>query len=190
MINRQLKELVDNLCDAIDTLGANTSLPDGTGKAARMEMGMFMMYLSASDGQISWDEAKIISDICELNLSPNDLGKFIRENNIYSTEFEQKVPVTLQIMVQADNALLAAGNNTSGSKAMIGTYKAVGEALIKSDGDVDDNEVNDYKIYINMLEEYRDNNYNGASGGATGFVKKGGSVSAPTKGGVIAPKKG
>lgn len=82
MINRQLKELVDNLCDAIDTLGANTSLPDGTGKAARMEMGMFMMYLSASDGQISWDEAKIISDICELNLSPNDLGKFIRENNI------------------------------------------------------------------------------------------------------------
>lgn len=190
MINRQLKELVDSICDAINTLSANVGLSAETGKVARMEMGMFMMYLSASDGQISWDEARTISEICELNLSPNDLGKFIRDNNIYSTEFEQKVPVSLQIMVQADNILLELGKDISGSESMIAAYKAIGEALIKSDGEVDDNEVNDFKIYINMLEEYRDKNYNGAVGKATGFVKTGGSVPAPTKGGVIAPKKG
>ncbi len=195
MVNRQLKELVDTMCDAIDALSEIASLPDGIGKKARIEMGMFMMYLSASDGQISWDEASIISDICELDLSPNDLGRFIREFNIYSTEFEQTVPVTFRMVVQADNDMFASEIDSSGSEAMLGTeamlgaYKAIGEALIKSDGDVDVDEVNDYKIYINMLEEYRDKNC-GASGGATGFVKKGSSVSAPAKGGVIAPKKG
>lgn len=187
--NRQLKELVDTMCSAIDQIASMTSLPDGTGKAARMEMGMFMMYLSASDGTIEWDEARTISDICELNLTPNELGKYIRENNIYSTEFEQKVPVTFQIMVKADEAMRANGIDVSGSDAMISAYKAVGEALIKSDGDVDDNEVSDYKIYINMLEEYRDNNLNGGSG-ASGFIKNSGSVSAPPKSGVSAPRKG
>ncbi len=190
MVNRQLKELVDKMCAAIDAFCVIAGLPDGIGEDARMDMGLFMMYLSASDGQISWDEASIISDICELDLSPNDLGRFIRENNIYSTEFEQTVPDTFRILVQADNDFLAGENDVSGSEAMLGMYKAIGEALIKSDDDVDDNEVNDYKIYINMLQEYRDKNYKGASGGATGFVKKGSSVSAPAKGGVIAPKKG
>ncbi len=188
--NETLKSLVDHMCEVIDSIAEKTSLPEKTGDAARMEIGMFMMYLAASDGQIRWDEARTISEICRMNITPNNVGDFIRKNNIYSTEFEQKIPITFEIMVRIDNVLLDRGIDASGSEAMLETYKAVGEALIKSDGEVDDNEMTDYRIYINMLEEYRDNNYKGANGSAFGFTKSGGSVSAPSKGGVIAPKKG
>ena len=190
MINRQLKELVDNMCDAVESVGVQGGLESGVGNASRIEIGMFMMYLSASDGTIEWEEANIISNICNLNLSPSNLADFIRENNIYSTEFETKVPITFQMMVTADNELRKAGVDISGSEAMIGTYKAVGEALVKADGDVDDNEVKDYTIYINMLEQYRDKNLNGGSG-VSGFTKNGSSsVNAPSKSGVAAPRKG
>ncbi len=191
MVNGELKELVDNMCDAVETLGVQGGLEAGIGNAARMELGMFMMYLSASDGTIEWDEAKVISEMCNLNLTPSELGNFIRENNIYSTEFEAKVPVTFQLMVAGDNKLAELGIELSGSEAMLGTYKAVGEALIKSDGDIDDNEVNDYRIYINMLEEYRDKNISGRKNSVSGFTKNGSSsVSAPSKSGVAAPRKG
>lgn len=191
MVNRQLKSVVDQMCEAIETLGEQGGLDSGAGQAARYELGSFMMYLSASDGQISWEEAEIISDICELNLTPNTMGNFIRQQNIYSTEFENKVPVTFQMMVTADNALIEQGEEAAASEAMLDTYRVVGKALIQSDGDVDDNEVSDYRIYINMLEKYRDQNMNGAGGGASGFTKTGGaSVSAPSKSGVAAPRKG
>lgn len=191
MINNNLKELVDNMCEAVETLGVKGGLEAGIGNAARLELGMFMMYLSASDGTIEWDEARTISEICNLNLTPNELGQFIRENNIYSTEFEAKVPVTFQLIVTGDNKLAEMGIDVSGSDAMLATYKAVGEALIKSDCDVDDNEVKDYKIYINMLEEYRDKNISGKKNSVSGFTKNGSqSVVAPSKSGVAAPRKG
>lgn len=191
MVER-LKELVDNMCIASAKVGEMGGLePEKVKTVARMELGMFMMYLSASDGEISWDEAKLISQICDLNLTPTTMGDFIRENNIYSTEFEQKVPITLQLMVTADNKLLEAGNETSGSDALISTYETVGKCLINVDGTVDDNEAVDYRIYTQMLAEYRDKNYKGANSSATGFTKnKGTSTSVPTKSGVAAPRKG
>ncbi len=190
MLNRQLKEIVDKTCDMIELVGTHGGLDEGIGEASKIEIGMFMMYLSASDGTIQWDEASIISDICDLNLSPSNLGDFIRDKNIYSTEFESKVPVTFKLMVTADNELRKAGVDVTGSDLLLETYKAVGEALVKADGDVDENEVSDYKIYINMLERYRDENLNGGSG-VSGFKKNNNSsVSAPSKSGVAAPRKG
>ena len=117
----------------------------------RMELGMFMMYLSASDGTIKWDEAHLISDMCNLDLTPNNIGDFIRKNNIYSTEFEQKLPVTFELMVKVDNALYDAGrSDLSVSDSLLDTYKALGQAIIQSDREVDDNEVKDYKIFISI----------------------------------------
>ena len=85
--NTQLKELVDNMCEAVGSVSEKAELPDGMDDIVRMELGMFMMYLSASDGTIKWDEAHLISDMCNLDLTPNNIGDFIRKNNIYSTEF-------------------------------------------------------------------------------------------------------
>lgn len=193
MINNELtsklKELVDEMCNAIDLAASKVGINDAGG-AARMELAMFLMYLSSSDGQISWEEANFISKLCDLNVSPSQLGDFIRSNNIYSTEFENKVPVTFNLMITVDNMLYDMGKkDMSASEIMITTYRGVGEILIKVDDNVHDNEKKDYNIYIHMLEEYRDKNYKGARV-VSGFTKNSGSVVAPSKGGVIAPKKG
>jgi hypothetical protein len=180
------------MCQVVRNIGQKAGAGDDIDKVAKLEIGMFMMYLSASDGKIEWEEAKTISEICDFNLSPNNVADFIREKNIYSTEFEAKVPISFQMIVQADNVLKEEGliPEVFGADLMITTYKAVGEVLIKSDGDVDENEIKDYNIYINMLQEYRDKN-GGDVSGTTGFTKNSGtSVSAPTKSGVAAPRKG
>ncbi|SCI49161.1 Uncharacterised protein [uncultured Blautia sp.] len=188
----KLKGLINATCDALENLGSKVGLDSGVGTAAKMEIAMYMMYLSASDGEIKWEEAKAISNLCDLSLTPSNVGDFIREKNIYSTEFESKVPVSFDLAVKGDNLLLQQGIHLDEtlSELMISTYKYVGEALIKSDDNVDDNEVGDYRIYISMLEEYRDKNYEGASG-VKGFSKQGSSsVAAPSKSGVAAPRKG
>lgn len=110
-VNYQLKEMVDNMCDVIQTAADLGDMKMDIRTIAKAEIGMFMMYLSASDGHILWEEAKIISDVCDLNLvTPDMLGKFIRENNIYSSEFENKVPASFQVMVAADNAFIGTGH--------------------------------------------------------------------------------
>ena len=45
MVNGELKELVDNMCDAVETLGVQGGLEAGIGNAARMELGMFMVSI-------------------------------------------------------------------------------------------------------------------------------------------------
>ena len=184
----EMKELVDSMASAIDAVAAQMDLEPGVGDNAKFQLGMFLMYLSASDGEISWDEADVISRLCDLDVTPTKLADFIRNSNIYSTEFEQTVPLALEVMLLADNMGMT---EDSLSKLVIDTFKTVGEALIKSDNEVDENEMEDFNIYINMMEKYREEKYVGCKSATTGFIKnKGESVSAPTKGGVAAPRKG
>jgi hypothetical protein len=196
MVNPQLKHLVDVMCGIMESFGKDHGLDSGVGDAAKFELASFMMYLSASDGTIRWEEASVISELCDLALTPETLGDFIRKHNIYSTEFEKKVPLSFQMMVDLDNAIIKAGvspDEATGSSGLLDVYKAVGGELIQSDGDIHDNEVSDYNTYIEMLEEYRAKNFIGDESKTTGFVKNSGasSVSAPPKtGSVEAPKKG
>lgn len=187
-MNYELKELVDAMCEAIETTGK--TIPqlnlDGCGDAARMNIAQFMMYLSASDGEIKWEEAEAISFYCGINITPTTLGQFVRENNIYSTEFENTVPIALSLLVAAANAL----NRPEVAEGFVETYKEIGKQLIISDNEVNDTEVSDYNIYINMLERYLDENLDSRKNATSGFVKTGSSVSAPTKSSVAAPKKG
>ena len=162
MSNEEIKEVVDKMCTVLEKIGKAMGLEEGTGQAARYEIASFMMYLSASDGKIMWEEAKIISEMCDLNLTPESMESFINDQKIYTPEFETKVPAMFELMVNADNRLFEVGETISGSDIMLETYQTVGEALIKSDNDVDENEVKDYKKYLIMMDDYRNQNYKGA----------------------------
>lgn len=187
----QVYELIDRTCDIINRLFDMVGLNDDSEPAVRFELGKFMMYLSASDGTISVEEAEVISKISHLDVTPTNIGECIREHNIYSTEFEQTVPTVFNILINVDNGLIKKGIDISGSDILLSAYKAVGELAIKADGEVNENEKNDYSIFIGMLERYRNENYDGAKNLTSGFTKnKGNSVEAPFKNGVAAPKKG
>lgn len=186
----ELKSLVDQVADLFNDASDTLGLPEDSGNAVRMELAMFMMYLSASDGEIKWEEADIINNLCNVSLTPQQLGDFIREHNIYSTEFEQKAPVTFSLMVNIDNVLYNKDpNSTDAVGLMLQLYELIGQSLISADDDVDDNEKRDYGIFINMLKRYADENSTRRKRSATGFTKDIGSVTAPVKSGVSAPRK-
>ena len=193
MINQELKELFNNVSGLIDNALKMAGLDEGQGKLARVDLAEFLMYLSASDGKIEWSEASNISEYLGMDLPPEGINQFIRENNIYSTEFEQKVPLSFQILVDADNMLWDNGKrNTCAADILLKIYKMTGEELIKADDDIDDNEMQDYQIYIDMLTNYimQNDKFKQQGGVYTGLQKNtGNSVDAPIKSGVAAPRK-
>ena len=189
---QEVKHVIEQMATTVETAASTLGVNEGAGNAAKFEIAKFMMYLSASDGEIQWSEASMISDLCGLNLTPQTLGTFIREQNIYSTEFESKVPVTLQIMVTMDNKLIElnlADDVPETAGLILNTYKLAAEMLMNADGNIDSNEQADYQIYLNMLENYVNNNAVRRKRSVSGFMKNSGAVNVPTKSGVSAPKK-
>lgn len=194
MVNPQLRVLAEKLGELVDNVFQKAGADAHDGQVAKFELAQFMMYLSASDGKIEWSEVNNISQYLGLNLTPEAVNKLIRDNNIYSTEFEQKVPLSFQAVVNADNVLWDNGEReTCAADMMLTLYKAVGDELIKADNDVDTNEQQDFSIYINMLENYINQNDKFKQNGGiyTGLKKNTGSsgVDAPIKSGVSAPRK-
>lgn len=169
----QLRDLTNGMCKAVDDFAARAGLGQDVGQAAKGEMIMFLMYLAASDGTISWDEVRYIGDICGFSGTPNQVGKAIREKNLYSREFEQRVPICLRLMVELDKFMKKDGDSGAGnaSVAVIETFRIVGAGLINLNSPVCENSINDHRIYIHMMEEYKDNKL-GLGPDATGFVKE------------------
>lgn len=192
----EVKKLINSMAEIIRKIGVETGLQKNSDtsldKIAKFELAQFLMYLSASDGEIQWNEAKMISDLCDLSLTPQTIGDFIRENNIYSTDFEKKVPVSIQIFITMDNKIVELGKEDEIPDVLdtiVDTYNYAAEFLINSDGDEDYSENSDRDIYINMLRDYVNKNSLRRKKSIYGFVKNSGNVSAPTKSGVSAPKK-
>ncbi|MDD6685880.1 MAG: hypothetical protein PUE47_08900 [Lachnospiraceae bacterium] len=194
MINPQLKMLAEKFGELVDDVFQNAGADAHDGQVAKFELAQFMMYLSASDGKIEWSEVNNISQYLGLNLTPEAVNQLIREGNIYSTEFEQKVPLSFQAVVNADNVLWDNGEReTCTADMLLNLYKAVGEELIKADNDVDNNEQQDFNIYITMLDNYINDNDKYKKNGCvyTGIKKGTGSsgIDIPLKSGVSAPRK-
>ena len=156
------------------------------GATVRLDIAKFMMYLSASDGTIQWDEVKMIIDICNLeeDLTPDNIGTYIRKNNIYSKEFEQTPPKILIDFVNVDYELVKNGvdvfdlleenlfKDMPFSRSIVFLFELIGKKLIESDGCVSENEKQDFEIYINMMKKYVDENAVSPQSPSTGFVKK------------------
>lgn len=184
----EIKKLIDSTASALQS-GAELARSDkDIENAFRQELSLFLMYLSASDGEIKLSEATAISDLCGINLTPQQLATIIRENDIYSTEFENKAPICLRIAVVIDNYLyenhlfaLLGADDVDLAMALITAYKAAAVYLIKADNDIDNNELSDMQIYVNMLEDYYNENSSRCKVSVSGFTKNMSGVSVPPK---------
>ncbi|MBR6896611.1 MAG: hypothetical protein IKN24_00430 [Lachnospiraceae bacterium] len=158
-MNENVKELVDLMCKAAELTGTVNGLGDDLGIISRTELAMYMMYLSMSDGEISTSEAETISQVCGLELAPEELAYFVADNDILNPEFGKNVPVTLKILVKTDNDMKGMGNDdVKYSDYVLETYKAIGELVIGADKQVKDEETENFKNYIGMMEDYISNN--------------------------------
>lgn len=188
----EIKKLIETMAKTFDDFGNSAGL-EGVGDVTKLDLIKFMMYLSASDGEIKWEEANFISDVSGFNLNSQVIANFIKENNIYSVEFEQTVPVSFDLAIKFDNRLYeldSINNDVDTPTLYISTYKTIGELFKKTDGDSSYNENNDFKIYINMLEDYANKNSARRKNSVFGFTKNSGNTTVPSKSGVVAPKKG
>ena len=129
-----------------------------------------------------------------------------------SLEFEQKIPISLNLILQIDNVSIEKGFteddyakhgvskrglNQDVLSTIIEIYQEVADLLMEADGDISKNENADYNTYIGMLTDFVNNNSIRRSS-VSGFTKKTGNSSAPTKSesiinpvksGVSAPRK-
>lgn len=115
--------------------------------------------------------------------------------DIYSTEFEQRTPMMMQIFVAFDNAIYnspaAAEFEEELGDGLMKLYLILAKGLIESNDrttdDMDENEEKDLKLYLSMLQNYIDENTERHHTDIiTGYEKK---QNSRESGGVIAPKK-
>lgn len=194
-MDSRLKDLISTTVETMDKAGELVGMETSVGKAALANLANYLMYLSSSDGQIKPEEVRFISDVADAQIPAERMAEYIRENNIYSTEFENDVPIALQFAVKLDNELYKRGlseqvNNTNLSEVIMQTFGYAGKALMQSDGDIDDNEKSDFMIYMGMMNKYIKDNLLCKNGTANGPEDDNDSIPVPPKNGwVEAPRK-
>lgn len=154
------------LCEVID----NNGLWDKRGQDLslinifRGDIARFMLYLSASDGNLSPEEAQAFRTITGFTDSVDALIQLIRDHNLYSTAFESTVPMSVKIVTEAERNLLAMGAklhpDTTVQALFIDFFESVGGIMLGSDDGVTENEQRDLGIYMNTLRQYMHQNSN------------------------------
>lgn len=164
-IDRAISEAIESVyeaCDALDNVSLGVAAIDDemtTKKCFKMDVVEFLMYLSSSDGHIAFQETDFINTYFNWDLSSDDVYQLIKEQNIYSTEFESTPPVTIKIAVEADKKIQSIKPEMhSFSEIIYNFYENIGKYFLSCDNDIDDNEVQDLTIYLNMLRSYIDEN--------------------------------
>ena len=177
-VKKVVDKLADVMRDAVRVTGLEKLFGDNDpGQLMVMELTLYAMYLSASDGEISEEEAQQMGENFGFELSPEQIGRFMRKQNIYSTEFEKKVPLSMQLFVAIDNALheknLDKDMERMSSQLLYEAFEAVGNTIIMADGLADEQEKEDSQIYLGMLRKYMDDHLVDSKNPAKGFKKKG-----------------
>jgi len=201
------KEMFKKICGLSETMAQMADLHEKmdldedfeVSSLLKIDIFCFLAYLAASDNIISWNETRYISELLDLNLTPNKLNELIIEKNIYSTEFEAKPPMMLQLFVALDNAIYESGaaiDEELGS-VLMKFYMVAGIGLVESNGESIEEEFTvkqDFEIYINMMRSYLEENtlrhhtdiiFNYSKNG----YSKENSVTKNSSGAVKAPKK-
>lgn len=180
----QIKQSLEKLYNLLDTVEENGGKPSSLKVRLRMvfktELHTYFMYLSAVDGRITGEERSFMNYLFDMNLSNQEYVKFINDNDIYSTDFENKVPVTLQILTAFDQKTQILAELTGNSiepitPLFLKFYVEAGKVFIACDG-IDANEINELTNYIkgvvDKLSERLDGNTNKIENDEVAFVGK------------------
>lgn len=155
----ELRKKMDSFCELCDTI-EGTGLWPGAGKlrfreAFRLDLAHFCMYLSAADGRVSGGEVMFFKIALGFDTSIDELIRIIKEEGLYSEEFENRVPLTIGVLKEIEDKLVARGIDIAGqTEQFIQFYYEVGCGMIQSDDDLGDNELRDLNIYMDNLYNF------------------------------------
>ena len=202
----ELKKFINTigavLGNAVEKLGGESS--DDLSRSVMLDMIQFLMFLAASDNEITWDETDLINRISDIPWTPGLIGKYIRDKDIYSVRFEKTVPPTFGMLVGVEGIINKLSNtNITLSANMLNIYRLLGKDFLRLSNE---NKVatENYRSYISMMEEYLAEHNSESNESAKGFTKTGAEDNSTGKDvkvqpdvasndddlGVEAPKKG
>jgi hypothetical protein len=159
---REVETTAKNMLNALYGLGSSVaemyhSTPDDMKMMLQIDFLKFILYLGASDGEITEDEASFIKEYFEWDLTIPQWHQFINEHNIDVSTFE--VPSTMQFFVKKDNAEYSNDHSLgSAIELYITCFKTLGEIFIGTDGEVDSEEVSSLTKYIDAMQKFYEEN--------------------------------
>lgn len=157
----QIKFQVEKLAEVTSLMDKQYNYSQWRG-IFRCDIARFAMYLTASDGEITREEAEAIMEFFGYDdITPSYLARVIEEDNLYSTEFESTPPKSIVYAVLADNYLYTntdVDTEIYPSDMVLDLYKKIAEEMSWADGEQDENEIRDSQIYISMIEKYIEDN--------------------------------
>ncbi len=161
-----ISDILDPFFKVCDNIDKTPLSPAAKGMEMRnvvkMELMYFAMYVSASDGYICNEEAQLINQFLNTHMTPDQIRKFIEDQNIYSRTFENKIPLSMQICISVDHYFSKDGacslNKMSFANALLKVFKDIGKEILECNGHVSPEEQEDFHIYIGNLKNYIENN--------------------------------
>ena len=158
-MNYELKNMINQLYSLADLLDESSlSLSEmPMRRIIRLDFLQFLVYLSASDGTISYEESNFINEYLDWHhFSPDYIKSFIEEHHIYSGDYETKIPFSMQLFVEADNTMYdnQGYNEYLSSELLLQVYAVLGKEFLTCDLNVTDNEVQDFTIYLTTLQNF------------------------------------
>ena len=161
---------IAQLCDTIDEKDL-WDKPNGCDITLRgilqSDIAEFIMYLSASDGTLSFEEVQAYRVITGFGGDTIDSIKaHIKDNNIYSMDFESEPPLIMKLLSKAERNALMYGLKleTSILEFMVSLYKIIGKIIISIDGGITYSEKRDLNIIMRTIEDYaKEHSINGSN---------------------------
>lgn len=167
-MSEAIKNIVTELFDIAAKMGASKAEnadreEQKIRQLAKKEILNFLLYLSASDGSIEVAEALFIKDYLSEQISPEEMCQRIEVDNIYSSSFEQRIPLTLKRLVKLDNSTYEKKGklNESDAEKYICGYEALGKEFVACDHEVSQSERDDLGTYITNMRSFYRANYKG-----------------------------
>lgn len=127
----------------------------------RLEFFQFIAYLAASDDTVRKEETDFINSCFGTDWTPQGLAAYLMENGIHNQGFDKMIPLSLEILVQADNILSRDGllHRETLSETIICLYQLLGNLFIKSSSHPSNWEHHDLDVYIEHLNNYVSQNF-------------------------------
>lgn len=127
----------------------------------RLELFQFIAYLAGSDDEVRQEEADFINSYFGTNWTPQELAAYLMENGIHNEGFDKMIPLSLEVLVQADKVLKQDGllRRETISKTLISLYQLVGNMFIKGAPHPSNWEAHDLDAYIEHLKQYVSQNF-------------------------------
>ncbi len=171
MVTREkLIQYIEDLCE---TLGRMLETPYCKSSVLKREIREefldFLIYLAICDGEVSPEEARVISEFAGKPMTRQEIWRTGREEEMDSLDFALSPPRVFRKVIEYDNMLEEDGVLSDWYLSLL---KCAGNEVMEADGHTNQDEFEHYMLYKSMLEAYREENCPCSRGKASQLIKE------------------